>query len=201
LNQRLPPLRSLWIGFCYHDAIGLEHLILGLLKTPRGRAIVALLVVTAGSFFGLIFVPNLEPLHRLRSNYRLVNADVIDHRIDRGEYGLWSEYSLRYRFRLPGLRDWYEQTESGPLARKELWASLPKEQWSQACKSGHVTVAYCATEPANNDLAVNLPTAFRYVYAGAVVSIAMVTLGIFWLGWIATFPFMATPTARIDRLG
>jgi hypothetical protein len=133
--------------------IGAEHMVLALLKTPRGRAAVGLAMLAFGAFMVCLAYPQIDSMRELKAHAVRTVADVIDARVARDAHGLHNTYDIRYRFRVqPGGR-WYERCERGPLARKELWASLPKERWEQVTQAGKIDVDYLPSDPSVNEIA------------------------------------------------
>lgn len=133
--------------------IGLEPFILDLLKKPWGRVIVGLTMVAAGMGFWLLSYPNLRDMRALKAHGRRVSATVIDFRISTDHHGVRKNYGIRYGFRVVPKGTWYTQSEKGPLARKELWTTLPKEDWDRAAKTFVVDVDYLPSDPSVNCLA------------------------------------------------
>jgi hypothetical protein len=161
--------------------MGLEHLILSLLKTHGGRIVVSVLAILVSTFFALLFVPNLADAQRLSKQHQSFMATVTDHRFSRGPHYFDVSYDLRYQFQLVRHGRIYEQTEKGPLARKELWSSLPKEKWQQAIRTGIVEVVYCPDDPAINVLQDDFSTNLNWVYGGCVVSVIALAASVAWL--------------------
>jgi len=144
---------------------GLEGVVLSLLKTPRGRIGVGLTSGLIASFFWFLSYPQLASMRQLRDHGVRTLADVIDARISTGGHGFDKSYDIRYRFRLQPQGRWYERSEKGPLARKELWASLPKDEWEQVTQVGRVEVDYLPTDPSVNEIAGKAGPEVGGVYA------------------------------------
>lgn len=164
--------------------MGLEHFILHLLKSRKGRAIVALLLTIAGSFFALLMFPQLEPARILARNHAVIAADIIDARVSRDMYGFSRSYDVRYRFRLSERGPWYYQTERGPLARNELWSPLSKAEWDAVTRRGRIDVVYLPSDPTVNASARDLSHLVRDAYFGVGFSLLFVVPGLLWLCWI-----------------
>jgi hypothetical protein len=144
--------------------VGLEHVVLDLLKKPGGRIVVGLAMVAAGLFFWFLAYPQLRDARALRAGAAHAVGDVIDSRISAGAHGIERHYDLRYRFRTGARGPWYEQSEKGPLARRQLWSTLPKDQWEQATRIGHVDVDYLPADPSVNCLAGRAGSELNGVY-------------------------------------
>jgi hypothetical protein len=157
------------------------HVIFWLLKKPYGKPILAALLITVGVLFGLFFLPNFDATYRLEHSHAFTRAVVIASRVSRGQYLIDKSYDLQYRFQTARHGVWYIQTERGPLARNELWSTLPKEAWDQAVATGHVAVAYLPENPNVNALAADLPTLLRYIWIGIVFAVVPFVAGIVWL--------------------
>lgn len=132
---------------------GLEHVVMALLKTPKGRVVVGLAMVVFGSLIVCLVYPQIDSMRKLKALGVRTSADVIDARISSGAHGLHKSYDIRYRFRVQPRGPWYERSEKGPLARKELWATLSKEQWEQVTRAGKIDVEYLPSDPSVNELA------------------------------------------------
>lgn len=145
--------------------VGLELLVLDLLRTPRGRIVVGLVMLAVAAFFWFLSYPQLSDVRALRAHGRRVDAEVIDARISSGAHGIGRTYGIRYRFRLEPRGAWYTQSEKGPLARNELWSTLPKEQWERATQSFQVEVEYLPSEPSVNCLAGQAGSELKGIYA------------------------------------
>jgi len=133
--------------------VGLESLVLELLKKPWGRVVVGLAMVAFGTFMVCLAYPQIDSMRQLKAHGVPTTADVIDTRISSGSHGFGKVYDIRYRFRLQPHGPWYERSEKGPLARTELWATLPKAQWEQVTSVGKIEVEYLPSDPSVNEIA------------------------------------------------
>src|SRR5437868_7245884 len=133
--------------------IGLEYWVIELLHKPWGRVAVGLSMVAFGMLAVCFAYPQIGPMRQLKMHGIRTTADVTDARISSGLHGLEKSYGIRYRFRSQPDGPWYERSEKGPLARKELWAGLPKERWEQVTKTGTVEVEYLPSDPLVNEIA------------------------------------------------
>jgi hypothetical protein len=133
---------------CRHGGMGLEHLILDLLKTRRGRAVVALLLSAFGAVLWVVAYPGYQDGARLRDSTAVADGEVVETRVSRGQH-LESDYDLRYRFRVPGRGEWFTHGERG-TGRTDLWSSLNRGDWERARDRGHVAVAYVREDPSIN---------------------------------------------------
>jgi hypothetical protein len=168
--------------------MGLEHFILNLLKSHRGRIVVSLMSIGLCSLFGLFAWPNVMDAWRLQLRHQFCLADVIDHRTTSGQHFIDGSYDLRYAFRLEPGGPLYQQSEKGPLARKELWSSLSKVKWEEAVRSGKVRVAYCLDDPTINVLATELNSNCSALIVFGIVSAAGLAASLFWLAYLLTKP-------------
>ena len=148
--------------------MGVEHLILDLLRTRRGRIVVATLTTALGALFLHIAQPDADDLRRLKKSGATVDADVVETRISHGTH-FDTSYDVRYRFRLAGSDRWFTREERG-TSRTDLWSSLPKDQWERAKQDGLVRVVYVIDDPR-----INRPV------ANASESDA---LSILWVSWV-----------------
>src|SRR4051794_38359621 len=101
--------------------MGIEHAVLSLLKKAWGRIIVGLAVGGFASCLWLLAYPQLQSMRALRDHPVRTLATIIDSRITSAAHGFDKSYDVRYRFRLQSKGPWYERSEKGLLARKELW--------------------------------------------------------------------------------
>ena len=159
---------------------GLEQLVMSLLKTWYGRVVVGLVMVAFGAFMACLAYPQVDSMRELKAHGVRTTADVIDARISSDAHGLHNSHDIRYRFRLQPHGPWYERSEKGPLARKELWASLPKEQWEQATRAGTIDVEFLPSDPSVNEVAGKAGTELVGMYCllgiGAVFGLPGVAL-------------------------
>jgi hypothetical protein len=133
--------------------IGLEHLVMTLLKRPLGRLVVGLAMAAFGASLVCLAYPRIDSMRQLNRGGVRTIADVIDARISSDAHGFHKSYDIRYRFRLRPHGPWYERSEKGPLARKQLWATLPKEKWEQVTRVGKIDVEYLPSDPSVNEIA------------------------------------------------
>ena len=145
--------------------VGFEFLVLDLLKTPRGRIVLGLVMLAVAAFFWFFSYPQLSDARALRAHGRRVTAEVIDTQISTGAHGVERRHNIRYRFRLEPSGAWYTRGEKGPLARKAVWATLPKEQWERATRTLQVDVDYLPSDPSVNCLAGRADSELTGVYA------------------------------------
>jgi hypothetical protein len=164
--------------------MGLEPLILHLLKSRKGRAVVALMLTTAGILFALLLFPQLEPARALARNHAIVSADVIDARVSTDMHGFRKSYDIRNRFRLSGHGPWFHQTERGALARNELWSSLSKAEWDAVTRRGRIDIVYLPSDPSVNALARDASHLTRDAYFGVGISLLFSVPGVLWLCWV-----------------
>ncbi len=122
-------------------------------------------MIAVGLLFSFFSYPQLGPIRELCQHGVRTAADVIDARISSDMHGFGKSYDIRYRFRLKPHGPSYEMSERGPLARNELWATLPKEQWDEAARSGKVEIEYLPSDPSVNEIAGNAGKELIGVYA------------------------------------
>lgn len=115
-------------------------------------------------------------------------ASVTGHRYTSGLHYFDGSYDLRYAFRLEPGGPLYRQGEKGPLARNDLWSSLPKDKWEEAVRIGKVRVAYCVDDPTINVLAVDLNSNASALIAFSIVSAAGLAASLLWLVYLLTKP-------------
>jgi hypothetical protein len=158
-----------------------EHLILDLLKSHRGRIVVSMLALAACCFFALLSWPQLSDAKRLATHHMICAACVTNSRYTTGLHYFDGSYDLQYVFQLTPHGRQYVKTENGPLARKDLWDSLPKDQWKQAITIGSVNVAYDPEDPniscLENDLAHN----FLWIAGGNLFLVVAMVVSFSWL--------------------
>jgi hypothetical protein len=133
--------------------IGLEHWVIELLRKPWGRVVVGLSMAAFGTCMVCFAYPQIDSMRKLGIHGIRATADVIDARVSSGAHGFDKSYDIRYRFRVQPDGPCYERSEKGPLARKELWASLPRERWEQVTKTGKIDVDYLPSDPSVNEIA------------------------------------------------
>src|SRR5437762_471608 len=133
--------------------MGIEELILKLLKSPRGRVVVAFLLTITGVFWVWLLVPGAMASWQLAKQNQPALAQIIDSRMTRGLHYFDGSYDLRYRFQIPNSNHWYMQSDH--TGRTELWSSLPKDEWEASVHRGTIDVIYQRDNPNNNDLARN----------------------------------------------
>jgi hypothetical protein len=119
--------------------VGLEHVILDLLRTRRGRIVVATLTTALGALFVYVAQPDADDIGRLKKSGATIDADVVETRISHGTH-FDTSYDVRYRFRVAGSDRWFTREERG-TGRSDLWSSIPKDQWARAKQEGLVRVA------------------------------------------------------------
>lgn len=168
--------------------MGLEHLVLLLLQSRRGRIVLSLLSIAVCGFIGMIAWPNVAEVRTLWRRHQLCMADVIDHRYSSGMHYFDGSYDLRYGFRLEPHGPLCRQGEKGPLTRTAIWSSLPKDKWEEAVRSGKVCVAYRADDPAINMLEVNVNQEYGAVLIVSIVAAAGLVASLFWLVYLITKP-------------
>ena len=172
--------------------MGLEHLILKLLKTRRGRIIVSLLAVALSSFFGMFAWPNVADARKLRQRHEFCKGKVTDHRYTRGAHFFDGSYDLRYAFRISPNGRLYQQCEKGPLARVDLWTPMAKSKWLEAVNSGKVDVAYYPDDPTINAVRDDLDSNCRTLIGFSIVSAVMMLASAVW--------FIVLIAPRVDTL-
>jgi hypothetical protein len=158
----------------------MEHLVLQLLKSRHGRIIVALLSILGATFFGVFAWPNVSDAMKLARHHEHCLANVIEHRTTTGMHYFDGTYDIRYMFEIPR-RGVYVQSEKGPLARQELWSSLPKQEWLQAIRTGVVPVAYSKQNPLINALERDVKSNAYSLYAFSIISVAGIAAASIWL--------------------
>jgi hypothetical protein len=174
-------------------AMGFEHFILQLLKSHRGRMVVALLSVGASGLFALFAWPNVADARKLWQRHQFCTADVIEHRYSSGMHYFDGDYDLRYSFRLAPHGRMYQQSDKGPLSRSELWSSLPKDKWLEAVRSGTVSVAYCIDDPSINAIDSDLASGYRTLLIFSIVAGSGLFASSLWLVWLIAKPRPALP--------
>lgn len=130
--------------------IGLDFFVERLLKTPRGRAIVATVAVLLGGVFFWIAYGDARGLWRLQRERAIVDAEVVEARISHGMH-FEKHHDVRYRFQVPGRSNWFTREERG-TGRIDLWSSLDPAEWERARSTGRLQVVYVPNDPG-----VNLP--------------------------------------------
>jgi len=129
---------------------GGEHVIIGMLKTRGGRAVVGVLMVAVGAGFWLLAYPQLSGARALRAQAQRATAEVTDSRVTSDVHGVGKHYDIRYRFRLQPHGTWYSRAEKGPLARQELWTTLEKPAWDEARRTSWIEIEYLPSDPSVN---------------------------------------------------
>jgi hypothetical protein len=158
--------------------VGLELFILGLLKTRRGRTVVALLLSITGLLWVWLFIPAALSAWRLAEHHAVVTAEITDARISHGQYFKMS-HEVRYRFRVPGSEQWYHHSDH--THRGSLWVSLTEDQWLAATQRGTVEAIYLPDDPSNNDLQQNAAELKRRALLMTLWSVIWCGSGIIWL--------------------
>jgi hypothetical protein len=161
----------------------MEHLILQLLESRRGRVVVAILMTAIGLLFAWIAYPDFRDSRRLRRSTAHIDAQIVETRSGRGPH-FEKEHDVRYRFRVPGRDQWFTHGERG-TGRTDLWSSLDSDEWERARQSGRIWVAYVPDDPSINGPVSRLSAASSDVTAGLIIGLAMTAGGALWLGWIA----------------
>ena len=105
----------------------LEHLILSLLRTTRGRVVVAALTLAVGAAFVYIAWPDVHDAWRLDRSRATIDAEVVETRTMTGQH-FETIYDGRYRFQLPDRSEWFTRRERG-TGRSDLWSSLDQAEW------------------------------------------------------------------------
>jgi hypothetical protein len=171
------------IGFLYRNRtlfVGpeLAHLI----YSRAGTVVLSVLFGAGALFFLALFVPAIKEAWILDARHGRTMAKVIDSRItDPGPFEA-DTYDLRYEFQLQKHGQPYVQSELGPLARKEIWTSLPKAKWEDAVKSGRIEVVYNPDYPRLNVAAEDFSRMDLFAYVGLGLS------GVFLGASIGVFP-------------
>jgi hypothetical protein len=177
--------------------VGLEQLILQMLKTRGGRAVVAALLTISGGFFVWIMLPAAKTAMELANKHESAVGEVIDSRVSHGLH-LDTTYDLRYRFHAPGVNKWFYETDH--TGRPELWASLPKDEWDEAVKSGSIQVIYDPDDPNNNDLSRNLARLRSTAIWSSVFSVLWCGAGVVWLAAIIAKALMGQQRASVSTV-
>jgi hypothetical protein len=129
---------------------GGEHVIIDMLKTSGGRAVVGVLMVAVGAGFWLLADPQLSGARALRAQAQRATAEVTDSRVTSDVHGVGKHYDIRYRFRLRPHGTWYTRAEKGPRARQELWTTLEKPAWDVARRTSWIEIEYLPSDPSVN---------------------------------------------------
>lgn len=161
----------------------MEHFILDLLTTPRGRAIVALMLVALGTVFIAIAWPDTLASWRLKRSRAVVDAEVVETRVGTGQHGE-AHYELRYRFHAPGYDGWFTREERG-TGRTGLWSQLGRPEWERAGYTGRLPVVYVPTDPRINVPVGAESSARSDVLAGLIIGSLCATGGLVWLAVMA----------------
>ena len=161
----------------------MEHFIFDLLKTRRGRVVVALIAVALGTMFCLIAYPDLREHWRLRRSTAVADGQVVETRTSSGMH-FETHHDLRYRFRVPGRPERFTHCEKG-TGRSDLWAQVRREDWERSRASGRIDVAYLPDDPAVNCPAAMRTAAATDVTAGMAMGAALLGGGAIALGVMA----------------
>jgi len=160
-----------------------EHLVLRLIESARGRAVVALLLIAIGTLFCRIAWRDFRDARRLQASRAEVDAEVVDTRA-RTDQHFNINYDLRYRFRIPADAAWHTRQERG-TGRSDLWSTLKKPEWERACANGTVRVVYVPEDPGVNRPVSVEAQANSDATAGLVLGAACLVGGVLWLAWLA----------------
>ena len=158
----------------------MEHFILSLLGTARGRVVVAVLALSVGTAFVYIAWPDVRDAWRLDRSRATVDAQVVEARTMTGQH-FETIYDVRYRFRIPGLGEWFTRRERG-TGRSDLWSSLDQPEWERARASGVLRVVYVPDDPSVNRPASRVGSSKADAWAGLIIGAALSAAA---SGWIS----------------
>ena len=96
-------------------------------------------------------------------------------------YGLGRSYDLRYGFRLSRIGVYYIRTERIFNLRREVWSSLPQDEWDTARRKSEVDVEYCRHDPTINCTASEFTNNLRNAWIASLVSGALTIAAAAWL--------------------
>jgi len=98
---------------------------------------------------GLVFIalalPEVLNESKLREHGKQVLANVIDSRITKDRKRQKTNYELKYSFTLPFSSELYNRSDV--TGRRDLWSTLPREQWDNARATGSLLVVYLPKNP------------------------------------------------------
>ena len=153
----------------------MEHLVLQLLVTARGRCVIAVVAIAIGVVFCAVVWPDVRGDWKLKRSSAIVQAQVVDTRVSRTEHGRTC-YDVRYRFRTSERGPWYTRAEPG-TGRAALWTELPKDEWDRARATGRLAVAYLPEDARINRPASVRSSSARDSIAGLVIGLILAAGG------------------------
>jgi hypothetical protein len=160
----------------------MHYLIHRLLASRGGRIFLSGLCSLLSIAFATLFYGALADMRLLASNHANVVADVTAMRqqVKRGNVTGWD---LQYSFKLGSGPARYRLSERGPLARKEIWASVSQEEWEKAEKSGVISVEYYPPNPNVSTTTYEFENGGSTLWIAMIVSVLIALASVGWLLW------------------
>jgi hypothetical protein len=141
--------------------------------SPRAQLVIAIGLLLAGAVVTWLGATEVWRTQQLRGASTHVDAKVVDSDVHTSQKG-GAKHVVRYRFKVDG--ETYSFTDA--TGRRNLWASIARDEWDAAKDAGTVDVVYDGDDPWVNRPASSDVASVADALAGLAFGIGLLVGGI-----------------------